>query len=164
MTYRQDVGSPTKKQKFTSFSTPTKTGPNGGGGYSEIKNDPDSPFHSIKRNLFGAGEDGNIAGSTPQAPQTSSPSHLPPVSSPPPDSLTALTDHFETLPSLIASVKKDREKDQRLIEVGKRKEELWKKKSGKLEEENGRLKGEMEGLKDKVRRLEEEVRELRTRR
>ncbi|GAA5955022.1 hypothetical protein JCM3765_003163 [Sporobolomyces pararoseus] len=155
--------SPTKKPRFTSFSTPSKPQNNA---YAEIKNDPDSPFHSIKKNLFG-GAGGNGIDSTPRAPPSSSPSKPPleeTTSSGPIDPLTALTTHLDSIPNLLASVKKDKEKDLRLIEVGKRKEELWKKKSGKLEEENGRLKGEMEGLKEKVRRLEEEVRELRTRR
>ncbi|GAA5893325.1 uncharacterized protein JCM6883_007633 [Sporobolomyces salmoneus] len=156
-------GSPTKKAKFTSFSTPTKASSSaatkGGGGYAEVKNDPDSPFHSIKRNLFGG--EGNVD-SSHQAPPPSSPSHVPATTAT--DSLSSLTLHLDTLPSLLASVKKDRERDQRLIEVGKRKEEMWRNRSAKVEAENQTLKGEMEGLKDKVRKLEEEVRELRTRR
>lgn len=154
--------SPSKKAKFTSFSTPTKPG-----AFTEIKNDPDSPFHSIKRTLFGGG--GNVD-SSPLDPPPSSPSHATPTISSAnvvtnaTDSLADLTTHLEALPALIASVQKEHEKDQRLIEVGKRKEDLWKKKSGKLEEENKRLKGDLELFKDKVKMLEEEVRELRTRR
>jgi len=159
---RSDGGSPTKKAKFTSFGGGgggnAKTGPStptrGEGGYAAIKNDPESPYHSIKRNLFGGD-------SSP--PPTSSPLQQSPLKEPV-DSLTALATHLDQLPALLQSVKKDKERDGRLIEVGKKKEELWKNKAGKLSEENEGLKRENEGLREKVRRLEGEIQELRTRR
>ncbi|GAA5883247.1 hypothetical protein JCM16303_007327 [Sporobolomyces ruberrimus] len=164
------MSSPTKKPRFTSFGGGTGEVKGGNGGYGEIKNDPDSPFHSIKRNLFGgAGEpdrDGAAPSSSPLAnassthPTTSTSTERPTAT----DSLTSLTQHLEEIPLLLTNLKKDQERDQRLIEVGKKKEEMWKKKNGKLEGEMDVVKRENEVLKEKVRRLEEEVRELRTRR
>ncbi|GAA6008813.1 hypothetical protein JCM11491_003792 [Sporobolomyces phaffii] len=181
--------SPTKRARFSSFAgggggggggtgsgsgggddvlkTPTKatassataTG-RGGGAYAEIKHDPDSPFHSIRRDLFG---DGGDNGTTPSS--SSSPL-VPPPSSPavPDDAVSQLARYLEQVPALVTAVRKERDKDHRWIEVGKRKEELWRNRSAKLERDNAELHAEVARLRDKVRGLEEQVTELRTRR
>ncbi|GAA6060920.1 hypothetical protein JCM10212_003954 [Sporobolomyces blumeae] len=174
--------SPTRKSTFTSFaghpSAPTtpKRGQANRIGYDAIKNDPDSPFHSIRRNLFG----GDDPGTTPVAPsssstaaETQSQSQSQAASSPikpnshdqgSQDPLSILSSTLSDLSSLVASIQKDRERDARLIEVGKRKEEMWRGKADKASEEMGEVKRENQILRDKVLRLEHEIAELRLRR
>ncbi|GAA5986432.1 hypothetical protein JCM11641_000998 [Rhodosporidiobolus odoratus] len=172
--------SPSKKPRFASFSsaaeadgagpsTPTKPFTSGAaatarGGFAAIQNDPESPFHAIQRNLFGPG-------STP-APPSSSFSAVPP-SSPlktPAHSLAgiddpffALSTAFSSLPSLLDSVKRDKDRDGRLLAAAKKKEEALKKQALKEKEARERVERDNEGLKERIRMLEEEVNELRTR-
>ncbi|GAA5916985.1 hypothetical protein JCM6882_005082 [Rhodosporidiobolus microsporus] len=164
--------SPSKKAKFTSFgggsgsigseapTTPTKppAGAATRGGFAAIRDDPDSPFHAMQRNLFGPG-------STP-APPSSTPG---PSSSPSKpgadgdDGFSALSSALSALPSLMESAKKDRERVGRLLTAAKKKEEALRRQVEKGKEEAARMAGENERLKERIRMLEEENNELRTR-
>ncbi|GAA5937465.1 uncharacterized protein JCM15063_002909 [Sporobolomyces koalae] len=183
--------SPSKKARFTSFSghsqgdsggraqgplTPTKR-PNSSIAataaasqsqeYDAIKNDPESPFHTIKRNLFPA----NVPVSSPQ--------HVPPPSSPmtsttgpapakpdkeaPGNPLENLTTQIDGLHSALTLVRKDKERDARLIDSGRKREKLLEDKMKQLKLENDKLRGDNAMLHKRISDLDIVVAELRTR-
>ncbi|GAA5937383.1 hypothetical protein JCM10213_007218 [Rhodosporidiobolus nylandii] len=165
--------SPSKKQRFTSFgggsevgeataepSTPTKgSSQSQRSGFSAIRDDPDSPFHSIQRNLFGS----SAPSSAPAPPSSAPSSPTKPLTASEDDTFSTLSSALAGLPSLLDAAKKDRDRDQRLLQAGKKKEEALRRQVEKAKEEAERVKRENEGLKERVRMLEEEVNELRSR-
>ncbi|GAA6001368.1 uncharacterized protein JCM10292_007036 [Rhodotorula paludigena] len=168
--------SPSKKPRFESF-TAGSSGSGGGegasssgsqqlpstpktrpGGFEAIRSDPDSPFHALQKSLFGGGQgdghaDGLRGGSTP----------APGDNAAEPDALGQLTTGIAALPSLLGALRKERERDQRLLVAAKRREDVLKRAADKAKEESEGLRRVSERLKERIRMLEEEASELRTR-
>jgi septal ring factor EnvC (AmiA/AmiB activator) len=63
----------------------------------------------------------------------------------------ALSSALSSLPGLLDSAKKEREKDARLVMAGKRKEESLRKLLDKEKDEREKLRRENEGLKERIR-------------
>ncbi|GAA5889903.1 hypothetical protein JCM8208_001163 [Rhodotorula glutinis] len=132
------------------------------GGFDAIRADPDSPFHALHKELFGAGaggERGPVSSPAPVSPSKAGPAAYEGATS----SFDALSAALSSAVEAVELVKKEREKEARLQVAARRKEEVLKKAVERAKEEGEVVKRENERLKERIRMLEEENNELRTR-